>query len=449
MKTISALKITALFVSLQFSANYSFADAPKLSDLIDQKYPALEKIYKDIHSHPELGFHETRTSNLLADELRKLGFDVTTKFGVESGLVGVFKNGDGPTIMLRTELDGLPMEEKTNLDYASRVQVPATQWPGNKDESAKVFVSHSCGHDIHMASWLGAAQTLVDLKQKWRGTLVLIGEPAEETGGGATAMLKAGLFEKFPKPDFGFALHVNADSAGKITVKDGAFSGNSDTFDLTFKGRGAHGSAPHLSIDPIVIGARFVNEIQTAVSREKDPREPGVITVGSFQAGTAANIIPDEAKLKLTMRSTSPETRKLLLDAVQRVSKTTAESVGAPAPELQRIGGGAVAGRNSTELIKKIKPVLDESFADEISYVPSAVQPTLGVETYPEFIEAGVPSIFYWIGGSAPEAVEQAKQDGKPIPSNHSPHFAPDPEVSIKTGTKVLVLSVLAAAEAE
>ncbi len=445
----TALKLTAILACLQFSAAYSHAETPQLDELIAQKYQALEGIYKDIHAHPELGFHEMRTAGVLADALRKLGFEVTTGFGVESGLVAVLKNGDGPTIMLRTELDGLPMEEKTGLGYASRVQVPATQWPGNKDGSAKVFVAHSCGHDIHMASWLGAAQTLVDMKEKWRGTLVMVGEPAEEIGGGATAMLKAGLFEKFPKPDFGFAIHVNADPAGKITVKDGAFSGNSDTFDLTFKGRGAHGSAPNLAIDPIVMGARFVTEIQTVVSRQKDPREPGVITVGSFQAGTAGNIIPDEAKLKLTMRSTSPETRKLLLDAMQRVARTTAESLGAPAPELQRIGGGAVAGYNSTKLIEKLKPVLDESITEEISYVPSAVQPTLGVETYPEFIEAGVPSIFYWIGGSTPEAIEQAKQDGRPVPSNHSPNFAPDPEVSIKTGTKTLVLSVLTAAKAD
>ncbi|QWK81576.1 amidohydrolase [Ochrobactrum sp. BTU1] len=447
MKTRSALKIVALFVGLQFSASYSFANAPKLDDLIDQKYPALEKIYKDIHANPELGFHEIRTSNLLAVELRKIGFDVTTGFGVESSLVGIFKNGDGPTIMLRTELDGLPMEEKTGLDYASRVQVPATQWPGNKDESAKVFVAHSCGHDIHMAAWLGAAQMLVDLKDKWQGTLVMIGEPAEEIGGGATAMLKAGLFEKFPKPDFGFAMHVNADPAGKITVKDGAFSGNSDTFDLTFKGRGAHGSAPHLSLDPIVMGAHFVNDIQSVVSREKDPREPGVITVGSFQAGTAGNIIPDNATLKLTMRSTSPDTRALLLDAMRRVAQTTAESAGAPPPELQRIGGGAVAGINSSELIENVKPALNEAFADKVTYVPSAVQPTLGVETYPEFIEAGVPSIFYWIGGSTPEAIAKAKEGNSPVPSNHSPQFAPDPERSIKTGAKALALSVLVSSE--
>ncbi|PDT46614.1 peptidase M20 [Sinorhizobium fredii] len=441
MKMILA-NATALLLALQFSAGPAFADTARLDALIAQKYPELERIYKDVHANPELGFHETRTAKLLAGELEKLGFEVTVGFGVESGLVGVFKNGDGPTIMFRTELDALPMEEKTGLDYASRVQVPATQWPGNTDGSAKVFVAHSCGHDIHMASWLGAAQLLVEMKDSWRGTLLLVGEPAEEIGGGATAMLKAGLFEKFPKPDFGFAIHVNGEPAGKITVKDGAFSGNSDTFDLTFKGRGAHGSAPHLSIDPVVLGARFVNDIQAVVSREKDPREPGVITIGSFQAGTAGNIIPDQAKLKLTMRSTTPETRKLLLEAMRRVADTTAQSAKAPEPELLRIGGGAVAGTNSSRLIGDIKPVLDGAFED-IVYVPAAVQPTLGVETYPEFIESGVPSIFYWVGGNSPEQIEKAKQENKPVPSNHSPFFAPAPEVSIKTGAKVLAVSVL------
>lgn len=440
MKTILA-NSSALLLALQVSANPALADTVKLDALIEQKYSELERVYRDIHSNPELGFHETRTAKLLATELHKLGFEVTAGLGVESALVGVFRNGDGPTIMLRTELDALPMEEKTGLDYASRVQVPATQWPGNTD-AAKVFVAHSCGHDIHMASWLGAAQLLVDMKDHWRGTLLLVGEPAEEIGGGATAMLKAGLFEKFPKPDFGFAVHVNGEPAGKITVKDGAFSGNSDTFDLTFKGRGAHGSAPHLSIDPIVLGARFVTDIQAVVSREKDPREPGVITIGSFQAGTAGNIIPDQAKLKLTMRSTTPETRKLLLEAMHRVAGTTAQSAKAPEPELLRIGGGAVAGTNSSQLIGDIKPALDRSFAD-IVYVPAAVQPTLGVETYPEFIEAGVPSIFYWIGGSSPEQIEEALHENRPVASNHSPFFAPAPETSIKTGAKILAISVL------
>ena len=433
---------TSLFLILQFAAGHALAETATLDALIDQKYPALEAIYQDIHANPELGFHETRTANLLAEELEKLGFDVTVGFGVDSGLVGVFKNGDGPTIMLRTELDALPMEEKTGLPFASRVQVPATQWPGNTDESAKVFVAHSCGHDIHMAAWLGAAQLLVDMKDDWRGTLLLIGEPAEEIGGGATAMLKAGLFEKFPKPDFGFAIHVSPDPAGKIVVKDGPFSGNSDTFDLTFKGRGAHGSAPHLSIDPIGLGSRFVTDIQTIVSREKDPREPGVISVGSFNAGTAANIIPAEAKLKLTLRSTSPETRKLLLDSMQRVAKATAQSSGAPEPELQRIGGGAVAGVNSTELISKLKPALDSAFQN-IEYVPEAVKPTLGVETYPEFIEAGVPSIYYRVGGSTPEQIEKAKLENRPVPASHSPFFAPDPEVTIKTGAKLFAISVI------
>jgi amidohydrolase len=435
-----------LLLALQLCAGSAFAGSTDVDALLEQKYPGLQTIYRDIHSNPELGFHETRTAKLLATELEKIGFDVTVGLGVESSVVAVLKNGDGPTIMLRTELDALPMEEKTGLAYASRVQVPATQWPGNTDGSAKVFVAHSCGHDIHMASWLGAAQMLVELKDKWRGTLLLVGEPAEEIGGGATAMLKAGLFEKFPKPDFGFAVHVNSDPAGEITVKDGAFSGNSDTFDLTFKGRGAHGSAPQLSIDPIVIGARFINDIQAVVSREKDPREPGVITIGSFQAGSAGNIIPDQAKLKLTMRSTSPETRKLLLDAMYRVADNAAKSGRAPDPDFLRIGGGAVAGVNSSQLIEDVKSTLDASF-QHITYVPAAVKPTLGVETYPEFIEAGVPSIFYWIGGSSPEQIEQARQENRPVPANHSPLFAPDSEITIRTGAKLLAISVLEKAQ--
>lgn len=420
---------------------------------IDKNFPRILEIYKDIHAHPELGFHEFETAGKLAKEMRAIGFDVTEKFGGASGLVAIYRNGPGPVVMVRTEMDALPMEEKTGLPYASRQQRPATDYtaPGQPVDPALVgkmiYVDHSCGHDIHMAWWLATAQALVALKGEWRGTLMFVGEPAEEIGGGAMSMLKAGLYTKFPKPDYAFAAHVHPGVAGTVTVKAGAVSANSDTFHVIFKGRGGHGSKPELTIDPIVQAARFVVDVQTVVTREKAPEQPGVISVGNISAGSAGNIIPDQADVRLTMRSTDKDVRAGLLEGMQRTAKAVTMMARAPDPEFQRIGFGATAVMNSAEMIERQRPMLDAVFGDRVKYVSADAFGGTGAETYAELIEGGIPSIFYSVSGTDPRLIEESKATGKSLPSNHSPDFAPMPEPSIKTGAELLSMSVLTIAK--
>jgi len=292
---------------------------------LERNYPHLDALYKDIHAHPELAFQESRTAALLAGEMRKLGFEVTEHVG-GTGVVAIYRNGAGPTVLVRTELDALPMEEKTGLPYASHAQQTLDGKP--------TFVDHSCGHDSHMSWWVGTAAALVGMKDQWKGTLFFVGQPAEETISGAKAMLADGLFTRFPKPDVGFAAHVGPEPLGEVDIKDGVVSSASDSIQIVFHGRGAHGSMPDRSIDPIVMGANFVTGVQDVVSRQKDPKEFGVVTVGSFQAGTVENIIPDSATLKLTLRSYSPTVRKLLVDGVERTATATAAMSGAPPPDI-------------------------------------------------------------------------------------------------------------------
>jgi amidohydrolase len=424
----------------------------RVKALLDKNYPHVLEIYKNIHAHPELGFHEFETAAKLAKEMRAIGFTVTEKFGGASGLVAIYRNGPGPVIMVRTELDALPMEEKTGLPYASRQQRPAADYtaPGQPVDpqllGKMTYVDHSCGHDIHMAWWIATAQALVALKSEWQGTLMFVGEPAEEIGGGATAMLKAGLYTKFPKPDYAFAAHVRPGTAGAIGVKAGAVSANSDTFHVIFKGRGGHGSNPQMTIDPIVMAARFVMDVQTVVSREKAPSAPGVISVGNISAGSAGNIIPDQADVRLTMRSNDAETRANLLDGMQRTARAVAMMAKAPDPEFQRIGFGATAVMNSPDLIERQRPMLNAVFGDRVTYVSADAFGGTGADTYAELIEGGIPSIFYSVSGTDPKLAEDSKASGKPLPANHSAEFAPTPEVSIKTGAELLTMSVLTVA---
>ena len=252
---------------------------------VESDYPKLDALYKEIHAHPEIAFEEVKTAARLAAEMRALGFEVTEKVG-KTGLVAIYRNGDGPTIMVRTELDALPMEEKTGLAYASHDK---TIWNGRE-----TFVAHSCGHDIHMASWVGTAKTLVGLKEQWHGTLMFIAQPAEETVSGAKAMLADGLFTRFKKPDFGFALHDGPFSYGYVSYRVGIGSSNSDSLFIKFSGRGGHGAAPQKTIDPVMIAARFIVDVQSVISREKDPTEFGVVSIGAIHGGTAENIIPDD-----------------------------------------------------------------------------------------------------------------------------------------------------------
>src|SRR5213083_1361746 len=279
---------------------------------IASDYPKLDALYKELHAHPELAFQEVKTAARLAAEMRALGFEVTENVG-KTGLVAIYKNGDGPTIMVRTELDGLPMEEKTGLDYASRDK---TNWNGRE-----VFVAHSCGHDIHMASWLGTAKTLLGLKDQWRGTLMFIAQPAEEIVAGARAMLAHGLFTRFAKPDIALALHDGPFPHGTVFYRSGVGSSAADGLEITFQGRGGHGSAPHTTIDPVGIAARFIVDVQGVISREKDPAEFGVVSIGAIRGGTAPNIIPDSVQLFGTIRSYKPEVRAKLHAGIERTAK--------------------------------------------------------------------------------------------------------------------------------
>jgi hippurate hydrolase len=399
---------------------------------VESDYPSLDTLYKDIHAHPEVAFQEVKTAAKLAAEMRALGFEVTEKIG-KTGLAAIYKNGDGPTIMVRTELDALPMEEKTGLAYASRDK---TNWNGQD-----TFVAHSCGHDIHMASWVGAAKTLLGLKDQWHGTLMFIAQPAEETVSGARAMLADGLFTRFKKPDFAFALHDGPLAYGTISYRVGIGSSNSDSLEITFRGRGGHGAAPQRTIDPVMIAARFIVDLQSVISREKDPTEFGVVSIGAIHGGTAENIIPDDVLLRGTIRTFKPEVRARMLAGIERTAKAAAAMSDAPAPDI-RITEGAKAVMNDPAVVETAAKVLKVAFGDNFRTSP----PGTPSEDFSEFINAGVPSMFFNIGVYEPERVAAARDGtGPQLPSNHSPQFAPVPKPTIQTGVEAMTLAVLSA----
>ena len=405
----------------------------QIGPIVNGMYPSLDALYKDLHANPEIAFQEVRTAAKLADEMRKLGFEVTEKIG-GTGLVAIYKNGAGPTVMVRTELDALPMEEKTGLPYASKAKA--------QSNGRETFVAHSCGHDIHMASWVGTARTLLAMKDRWKGTLMFVAQPAEETVSGAKAMIADGLFKRFPKPDFAFALHSSASPHGFIGYKVGAISSNSDSLEITFKGRGGHGSAPDKTIDPITIAARFITDVQTVVSREKDPAEFGVVTIGAVQAGTVGNIIPDTAVLRGTIRSYQPEVREKLLAGIRRTANAAAAMGGAPEPTVELVPGGA-AVVNDEAVVNRTAAALKTAFGD-----PKVVQvrPITASEDFSEFVNAGVPSMMFFVGVLSPdEVMASLKPGGKPLAFNHSPFFAPVPEPSIKTSVEAMSVAVLTA----
>ncbi len=405
-------------------------DKATIEGSLDKNYAHLDALYKDIHQHPELGFQETATAAKLAKEMRALGFEVTEHVG-KTGIVAIFKNGKGPMIMVRTELDALPMEEKTGLAYASHVIADYNGKP--------TPVDHSCGHDIHMAAWVGAAQQLVAMKASWHGTLMFIGQPAEELAGGARSMLDDGLFTRFGKPDLGFAQHVGPAPTGTLSYRAGIYNTASDSLEITFHGRGAHGSLPNLSIDPIVEAARFVEGVQTVISREKDPNAFGVISIGSIQAGSAGNIIPDHADLRGTIRTRDAGVRDKLIEGIGRTARAVAAMSGAPAPEV-KISGGTKLLVNDAAITARTEKVFKAAFGDRAMYEPAPGNPS---EDYSEFIAAGVPSLFWSLGGLDPKVIADAQAKGVPVPANHTPQFAPTPEPTIRFGVEAMTLAVL------
>jgi amidohydrolase len=394
-------------------------------------YPKLDALYKDLHAHPELAFEEVKTAARLAAEMRALGFEVTEKVG-KTGLVAIYKNGDGPTIMVRTELDALPMEEKTGLPYASQVKI---NWNGRE-----TFVAHSCGHDIHMANWVGTAKTLVGLKDHWRGTLMFIAQPAEEIVQGARAMLADGLFTRFKKPDFAFALHAGGVPYGYVSYRVGVGSSNVDGLYVKFIGRGGHGAVPQRTIDPVMMAARFIVDVQTVISREKDPTEFGIVTVGAVHSGTVGNIIPDDALLLGTIRSFKPEVRAKMLAGIERTAKAVAAMSDAPAPDI-RIGEGTKAVINDPAVVATAEKALKAAFGDKLRLTPANTTS----EDFSEFAAAGVPSMMFNIGVYEPEKWTAANRNGTPLAGNHSPQFAPVPKPTILTGVTAMTLAVLSA----
>jgi amidohydrolase len=398
---------------------------------VENEYPKLDALYKDIHAHPEIAFQEVKTAAKLAAEMRAIGFEVTEQVG-KTGLVAIYRNGDGPTIMVRTELDALPMEEKTGLPYASHDK---TIWYGRETP-----VAHSCGHDIHMASWVGTAKTLVGLKDQWHGTLMFIAQPAEEEVSGAKAMLDDGLFTRFPKPDAGFALHDGASAYGTVSYRVGIGSSNQDGLFIRFHGRGGHGAMPQNTIDPVMIAARFVVDVQSVISREKDPTEFGVISIGAIHGGTAGNIIPDNALVVGTIRTFKPEVRAKMLAGIERTAKAVAAMADAPPPDI-KLDAGAKAVMNDPAVVATAEKVLKAAFGDKIRTTP----PNTASEDFSEFVNAGVPSMFFNIGVYEPERVAAARNGGPPLPPNHSPLFAPVPKPTIETGVTAMTLAVLSA----
>ncbi|HEX9287685.1 MAG TPA: amidohydrolase [Thermoanaerobaculia bacterium] len=400
---------------------------------LDALYPDLQKLYVDLHRNPELSFHEEKTAAKLADRLRALGFEVTTGVG-GTGVVGLLRNGRGPTVMIRTDLDALPVEEKTGLPYASKATT-------KDDSGATVSVMHACGHDVHMSSWIGTATLLSKTKDRWRGTLMMVGQPAEEMGGGARKMLADGLFTKFRKPDFAIAFHDNADMvAGQIAAIPGYALANVDSVDVTIYGRGGHGAYPHMTVDPIVIAARTVVALQTIVGRENNPLDPAVVTVGSIHGGTKHNIIPDEVKLQLTVRSYKDDVRKHLLEAIARIAKGEAAAAGAPKEPKIEVIDGTPATYNDPALTKRLADMLVRSLG--ASRLEER-QPVMGAEDFSEYSRAGVPAVILWVGAVERKKFEAAKATGKTLPSLHSSEFAPDPEPTIKAGVTVMTLSAL------
>ena len=419
----------ALCASVAQARNLA-ADKSQIEAGLTGSYAHLDALYKDIHAHPELALQETRTAAILAKEMRALGFEVTERVG-KTGVVAIYRNGPGPLVMVRTELDALPMEEKTGLAYASHVVADYRGKP--------TPVDHSCGHDIHMAAWVGAAQQLVAMKASWHGTLMFIGQPAEETTEGAKAMLEDKLFQRFGKPDIGFAQHVGPAPFGTLEYRAGIYNTASDSLEITFKGRGAHGSTPDVAIDPIVEAARFVEAVQTVISREKDPNAFGVISVGSIQAGSAGNIIPDQALVRGTIRTRDEGVRKKLLEGIRRTADGVAALSGAPAPDVQLVPGGKLLV-NDAAVTERTAKVFKAAFGERAQYQPAPGNPS---EDYSEFIVAGVPSLFWSIGGLDPAVIAEAKAKGVPVPANHTPQFAPTPEPTIRFAVEAMTLAVL------
>jgi amidohydrolase len=422
--TSSSLVIALLLSTFTLAQTKTVGWIPSAAQ-VDAIYPEVETLYLDLHRNPELSLHEQQTAAKLAERARALGYEVTTGVG-GTGIVAVLKNGTGPTVLFRTDMDALPVEEKTGLPYASHVVT-------KNDAGVDTSVMQACGHDIHMSSWFGTAKLMATNKDRWKGTLILIGQPAEELVMGAAAMIKDGLFTRFPKPDFALAVHDDPLPAGQIGFTSGYTMASSDTVEITIFGRGGHGAQPQNGIDPIVIGGRTVVALQTIVAREMNPLDPAVITVGSFHGGTKANIIPDDAKLQITVRAYKPEVRKHLLASIERIAKAEALAGGVSRDPEIKITPGTNATYNNPELTARIVSVLRGSIGPaNVVEIPAKMVS----EDFSEIGLAGVPATLFYVGATEPAKFEAAQKSGTILPGLHSSLWAPDYQPTLKTAIK-------------
>ena len=430
------MKKLVLFLNLLILTSIG-VKAQKIKD-IKKMLPEFVKTYKYIHQHPELSYMEFKTSKLLADKMRSYGYKVTEHFG-GTGIVAILKNGKGPKILIRTDMDALPILEKTGVPYASKVRQVDV-------EGVEQPVMHACGHDIHMNVWLGTAKYLATHKKEWRGTLMMIGQPAEERGGGADAMLKAGLYKKFFVPDYAIALHVNSSlEVGKISYCPGYAMANVDMAKMTFTGRGGHGAYPHKTIDPIAMSAQFITDLQNIVSREISPVDPAVVTVGSIHGGTKGNVIPTHVTLEFTIRSYTDEVRNHLLEAIQRKANAVAASFNVPKkdyPVLELRDTYTPSLYNNPELVNKVVNGFKKVFGENNII---KTKPVMGGEDFSRYgrTEEKVPVFMYGLGIVSLEKMEHAKKTGEKLPSLHSDLMIPDPEPSIFNGVKAMTNAVI------
>lgn len=432
LKTISPLILIVLFAS-------PAAAQTNVPQQVEQIYAdQLEDLFLWFHQNPELSFMEHKTAARLASELASLGYDVHTGVG-GTGLVALLTNGEGPTVMLRADMDGLPVEEKSGLPYASTAK--QKDWDGNE-----VFVMHACGHDVHITSLVGTARLMAENRDRWQGTLMLIGQPAEERVGGAAAMKRDNLWERFGQPDYALAFHVTSTvPTGKLVADLAPYSG-ADTVDIIIKGVGAHGASPHAGIDPVLLGSQIVVGLQTVVSRTLPPRRPGVITVGSFHAGTKHNIISDGAKLQLTVRSESREDRQLLLDGIRRVAINAGRGAGLTEDMLPEVvvyeDEGVPPTLNDPALLTQLRASWSSQLGDAIFHDKPRLG--MGAEDFPYFtVDPYIPSVYFAVGGTPQEDFDRAGRGGEPVASHHSPLFKIAPKPSVELGVEASVTALL------
>jgi len=432
-------KVCTLLMLSTLSLGLSAASASEISNSIAKDYQEhLAPLWDYFHRNPELSLMEHNTAKRLAEEIRSAGFTVTEGVG-GTGIVAILKNGSGPMVMVRADMDGLPVKELSGLKNAS--QAVMTDWDGNE-----VGVMHACGHDVHITSLVGTARYMASIKDQWSGTLMLIGQPAEEKGPGASAMMADGIWEKFGQPDYALAFHVDADAvAGKITIDESSPYAGSDSVDIIVHGVGAHGAYPHQGKDPIVIGAQIVTNLQTVISRELAPRDAGVITVGSFHSGTKHNIISERAHLQLTVRSLNPRVREQLLTAIKRIAIGTAKTAGLSDDKMPEVIVSPEAYPptfNDKKLAQRLKGVIVEKMGEDALMPPA--ESGMGAEDFGFFTsEPYIPSVYFSVGGTPKEDFERAEAGGAPVASHHSPQFKISPEPSVKSGVEASVLALL------